>query len=368
MSNALKKLTRLAVCLFFLIGFGLNPTIAISTSNPSPQELISLQFTDIELTDLLQILAKMGGSNFLLSDTIKGSITVDLTNTPWQTALHSILASRGLRLMRNGDIYWIGPHAEIQAFQKQRREDAALPFGGDHINSPRQILIEARIVEADERFARDLGMKLGYQANSSENSDQKLSGNMDLGSAGLNGFHPATIAATLVSRKASRLLQMELSALESDGQGKILSNPRIMTGDQVKATIEQGTELPYQTTSQNGSKLQFRKANLRLEVIPKIHPDGKISMLVGINKDTVGMKTEQGYAIDTKSLSSEVTVENGGTAIIGGIFQTTERSDEVKIPLLGDIPLIGHLFRHQSKLQDKTELLVFLTPTVLDKP
>jgi type IV pilus assembly protein PilQ len=114
--------------------------------------------------------------------------------------------------------------------------------------------------------------------------------------------------------------------------------------------------------------LQFRKANLRLEVLPKIHPDGKISMLVGINKDTVGMKTEQGYAIDTKSLSSEVTVENGGTAIIGGIFQTTEREDEVKIPLLGDIPLIGHFFRHKSKLQDKTELLVFLTPTVLDKP
>ena len=140
-----------------------------------------------------------------------------------------------------------------------------------------------------------------------------------------------------------------------------------MTGDQVKATIEQGTEPPYQTSNQNGRKLQFRKANLRLEVLPKIHPDGKILMLVGINKDTVGMKTEQGYAIDTKSLSSEVTVENGGTAIIGGIFQTTEREDEVKIPLLEDIPLIGHFFRHKSKLQAKTELLVFLTPTVLDK-
>ncbi|WP_251369798.1 type II and III secretion system protein [Polynucleobacter sp. AP-Nino-20-G2] len=330
---------------------------------------ISLQFSGIELTELLQVLAKMGKTNFLLSESIQGKISVDLIDTPWQTALHSILASRGLRLVRNGDIYWIGPHAEIQSFQKFRREDAALPFGGDHINSPRQILIEARIVEADQRFARELGVKLGYMANGiGQHSDQKIGGNIDLAGAGLNGYHPATLAATLISKNAARLLQIELSALESDGQGKILSNPRIMTGDQVKATIEQGTELPYQVSSQSGSKLQFRKANLRLEVLPKIHPDGKISMLVGINKDTIGMKTEQGYAIDTKNLSSEVTVENGGTAIIGGIFQTTEREDEVKIPLLGDIPLIGHLFRHKSTLADKTELLVFLTPTVLDKP
>jgi type IV pilus assembly protein PilQ len=360
---------KLSVVLLIFMTFITRSTYASTPTGISLEDPISLQFNNIEVVELLQILAKLGSSNFLLSESIQGRMTIDLSNTPWQTALHSILASRGLRLVRNGDIYWIGPHTEIQAFQKHRREDAALPFGGDHINSPRQILIEARIVEADERFARELGVKLGYQANSlGGNPDKKVVGGMDLGGTGLNGFHPATIAATLVSRNGSRLLQMELSALESDGQGKILSNPRIMTGDQVKATIEQGTELPYQTTSQSGSKLQFRKANLRLEVLPKIHPDGKISMLVGINKDTIGMKTEQGYAIDTKSLSSEVTVENGGTAIIGGIFQTTEREDEVKIPLLGDIPLIGHLFRHKSKLQDKTELLVFLTPTVLDKP
>jgi type IV pilus assembly protein PilQ len=356
------------VCFSLALFMLLSPNLAGGNSDSQNHFLspISLQFTDIEVRDLLQVLAKLGNTNFLLSESIKGKISVDLNKTPWQTALHSILASRGLRLVRNGDIYWIGPHAEIQAFQKFRREDAALPFGGDHINSPRQILIEARIVEADERFAKELGVKLGYQANGE--GDQKLVGSMDLAGAGLSGFNPATIAATLVSKNGSRILQAELSALESEGQGKILSNPRIMTGDQVKATIEQGTELPYQTSNQNGSKLQFRKANLRLEVLPKIHPDGKISMLVGINKDTVGMKTEQGYAIDTKSLSSEVTVENGGTAIIGGIFQTTEREDEVKIPLLGDIPLIGHFFRHKSKLQDKTELLVFLTPTVLDKP
>lgn len=364
-----KYLKNFSVYLVLVVLLSNHAANGNSPSQDHFHSTISLQFTDIEIAELLQALAKLGNTNFLLSESIKGRISIDLRNTPWQTALHSILASRGLRLVRNGEIYWIGPHAEIQAFQKFRREDAALPFGGDHINSPRQILIEARIVEADERFAKELGVKLGYQANGiGGKPDQKLISNMDLGGAGLSGFNPATMAATLVSKNASRILQAELSALESEGQGKILSNPRIMTGDQVKATIEQGTELPYQTSNQNGSKLQFRKANLRLEVLPKIHPDGKISMLVGINKDTVGMKTEQGYAIDTKSLSSEVTVENGGTAIIGGIFQTTEREDEVKVPLLGDIPLIGHFFRHKSKLQDKTELLVFLTPTVLDKP
>ena len=360
------NLLLLTVAFCFYPALGKSPEVI--SSGTLKDSRISLQFSQIEMTELLQVLAKMGNTNFLLSESIQGKISIDLKDTPWQTALHSILASRGLRLVRNGDIYWIGPHAEIQSFQKFRREDAALPFGGDHINSPRQILIEARIVEADQRFARELGMKLGYQANGIGNHpDQNASANLDLAGTGLAGFNPATLAATLVSKNAARLLQIELSALESDGQGKILSNPRIMTGDQVKATIEQGTELPYQVSSQSGSKLQFRKANLRLEVLPKIHPDGKISMLVGINKDTIGMKTEQGYAIDTKNLSSEVTVENGGTAIIGGIFQTTERDDEVKIPLLGDIPLIGHLFRHKSKLADKTELLVFLTPTVLDK-
>ena len=179
-------------------------------ANPSDKpkdSRISLQFSHIEMAELLQVLAKMGNTNFLLSESIQGKISVDLKDTPWQTALHSILASRGLRLIRNGDIYWIGPHAEIQSFQKYRREDAALPFGGDHINSPRQILIEARIVEADQRFARELGIKLGYQAQGIGNHpDQHASANLDLSGTGLAGFNPATLAATLVSKNAARLL------------------------------------------------------------------------------------------------------------------------------------------------------------------
>ncbi len=368
----------LVYCLSLLLIIAISPSnVAQATSSsritatipPVQQNATSLHFANIDVSQLLHELARLGGTNFLLSESIQGRMSVNLKNTAWHTALHSILASRGLGIIRQGDIYWIAPHAEILSFQKHRRDDAALPFGGDHLSSPKQILIEARIVEADHRFARNLGAKLGLQANGIRgNTDNNLVSNLDLGASGLAGFNPSAVAATLLSKGATRLLQMELSALESDGQGKILSNPRIMTADQVKATIEQGTELPYQTSSQTGSKLQFRKANLRLEVIPKIHPDGTISMLVSINKDTVGMKTEQGYAIDTKNLSSEVTVENGGTVILGGVYQTTEREDVVKVPLLGDIPLIGHFFQHKSTLRDKTELLVFITPTVLGKP
>lgn len=346
-----------------------------ASGNAAPNTPISISVKEMPLVDLLHALGQLGNTHFVLSPSIQGSIDVQLVDVPWQTALSTILASRGLRFIRNQGVYWIAPHQEINAFQKQRRDDSALPFGGEHHGTPRQILIEARIVEADHRFARNLGAKLGLRSqakNLAEGSD-RVQGSFALGSplsaGGLSGFEPVTAAATLLSKNATRLLDMELSALESDGQGKILSNPRIMTADMVKATIEQGTELPYQTSSSNGgNKIQFRKANLRLEVIPKIHHDGKVSLLVAINKDSVGMKTEQGYAIDTKNLSSEVSVENGGTVILGGIYQTTERDDTVKIPLLGDIPLIGHLFKHQSTLRDKTELLVFLTPTILDKP
>jgi type IV pilus assembly protein PilQ len=221
-----KKLLFLILSLALFVLFLARPAHSADLTQNLVNAPVSLHFSEIEVSELLQVLAKMGNTNFLLSESITGKITVHLNNTPWQTALHSILASRGLRLIRNGDIYWIGPHAEIQAFQKYRREDAALPFGGDHVNSPRQILIEARIVEADERFARELGVKLGAQANAiSGNPEQTIASTSDLGVAGLSGFNPATVAATLVSKNAQRLLQLELSALETEGQGKILSNP-----------------------------------------------------------------------------------------------------------------------------------------------
>jgi type IV pilus assembly protein PilQ len=209
MIQACKKLLPLILTLALLMPSLVRPAHSLELTESLANVPVSLHFSEIEVSELLQVLAKMGKTNFLLSESITGKITVHLNNTPWQTALHSILASRGLRLIRNGDIYWIGPHAEIQAFQKYRREDAALPFGGDHVNSPRQILIEARIVEADERFARELGVKLGAQANAIRgNPEQTIASTLDLGVAGLNGFNPVTFAATLVSKNAQRLLQL----------------------------------------------------------------------------------------------------------------------------------------------------------------
>jgi type IV pilus assembly protein PilQ len=169
----------------------------------------------------------------------------------------------------------------------------------------------------------------------------------------------------MLNKKATQLLQIELSSLESDGRGRIVSNPRIVTTNEVKAMIEQGTELPYQTSTKDGARVHFRKANLRLEVTPKIQ-DGSIQMDVEISKDTIGTKTEQGYAIDTKHLRSQIMVEDGGTVVIGGIFLQIEREDVLRIPFLGEIPILGNLFKHQAKITDKTELLVFLTPTLIN--
>ena len=231
----------------------------------------------------------------------------------------------------------------------------------------KQILIEARIVEADSRFARNLGVKLGISNTSVTTPNQTPSPRLhsDLGADGLHGFPASSAAITMLNKKATQLLQIELSSLESDGRGRIVSNPRIVTTNEVKAMIEQGTELPYQTSTKDGARVHFRKANLRLEVTPKIQ-DGSIQMDVEISKDTIGTKTEQGYAIDTKHLRSQIMVEDGVTVVIGGIFLQIDREDVLRIPFLGEIPILGNLFKHQAKITDKTELLVFLTPTLIN--
>ena len=263
----------------------------------------------------------------------------------------------------------------------------------------RQVLIEARIVEADDTFGRSLGVRLGgsdlrgvnggqpgyavgganrvaiggsYNAVSStttesENTLNTINTNfVNLPSAGVGGFAPAAFAVSLFSSAANRFLNLEISALEADGRGKIVSSPRVVTADQVKALIEQGTEFPYQSaTSSGATAVTFRKANLKLEVTPQITPEGGIILDVDINKDSRGETTAAGIAINTKHVQTQVLVENGGTVVIGGIFEQQESEDTTKVPLLGDIPIVGNLFKNKGKSSRRSELLIFITPRTI---
>ncbi|MFT4191893.1 MAG: type IV pilus secretin PilQ family protein, partial [Comamonas sp.] len=242
----------------------------------------------------------------------------------------------------------------------------------------RQVMIEARIVVAEDTFSRDLGVRLGGLSN--VGSHASIGSTYSAGSAGATGGDlvnlPATsatgsavpsIALSLFNSGASRFLNLELQALEVDGKGKVVSSPRVMTADQVKALIEQGTEVPYQeATSSGATSVSFRKANLKLEVTPQITPEGDVILDLDINKDTLGQETTNGYAINTKHIKTQALVQNGGTIVIGGIFELEENETVSKVPLLGDIPGLGHLFKSRSRSRNKTELLVFITPRVLE--
>ncbi|UFS55551.1 type IV pilus secretin PilQ [Comamonadaceae bacterium M7527] len=257
-----------------------------------------------------------------------------------------------------------------------------------HIDVPvRQVLIEARIVEADDSFSQELGARLGGGVVPSVGvgpvrgvigpSFDAVSGQLgggttpfvNLPSAGVGGYPAANFAVSLFTPDATRFINLELSALEADGRGVIVSRPSIVTADQVKALIEQGTEYPYQsTTSNGGSSVMFRRATLRLAVVPHITPHGQVMLSVDINKDSRGETTAQGVAINTKHVQTQVLVDNAGTAVIGGIFERYDRNADTKVPLLGDLPGLGVLFRNRSSRSDKSEMLVFLTPHILQAP
>ena len=260
----------------------------------------------------------------------------------------------------------------------------------------RQVMIEARIVQASDTFGQTLGVRLGgmgqggaqtvwgttntnVMANANPTAQQATSFNIadkvldttgsfvNLPAASLNGFASASFAVSIFNSAKNRFLNLELSALEADGKGKVVSSPRVVTADQAKAVIEQGTELPYQVAAASGaSTLAFRKANLKLEVTPQITPEGGIVLDLDISKDNVGQITPAGFAIDTKHVKTQVLVENGGTVMIGGIYETSEQEDEYKVPFLGDIPVLGYLFKNRRTAQAKQELLVFITPKMLE--
>ena len=261
----------------------------------------------------------------------------------------------------------------------------------------RQVLIEARIVEASDTFGKSLGIRLGatdLRAQNGGDGGYRLIGNnrvaygtnyanavassgaggsvdsglsfVNLPAVGQGGFEPATFAVSIFNAAANRFLNLELSALEADGKGKVVSSPRVVTADQIKALIEQGTELPYQVaTSSGATSIAFRKANLKLEVTPQITPEGNIILDLDVNKDTVGQATAAGFAINTKHIKTQVLVQNGGTVVIGGIFELIENENETKVPLLGDLPGVGNLFKTRSRIANKQEMLVFITPKLI---
>ena len=426
-------------------------------------EKLSLNFQNIEIRSLLQVIADFTNFNVVTSDTVTGAVTLRLKDVPWDQALDIILQAKGLGMRKTGNVLLIAPKDELAAKEKQDLESrtalqglealrtqafqlnyskasdvaAQLTAGGGGarilsvrgsvIAEPRtnqlfvsdipskleqvqqliskvdiavrQVLIEARIVEASDTFGKSLGVRLGgsdlrglrggdagysvgggnrialggsYNAvsgttgESSTTLDTANTTFVNLPATGQGGFTPASFAISLFSSAANRFLNLELQALEADGKGKLVSSPRIVTADQTKALIEQGTEFPYQqATSSGATSVAFRKANLKLEVTPQITPEGSIILDLDINKDSRGETTAAGIAINTKHIKTQVLVENGGTVVIGGIFELTEAENETKVPLLGDIPAFGNLFKTKSRSTSKSELLVFITPKMI---
>ncbi|MBK6004670.1 type IV pilus secretin PilQ [Ramlibacter ginsenosidimutans] len=413
-------------------------------------EKLSLNFQNIEVRSLLQVIADFTNFNIVTSDSVTGAVTLRLKDVPWDQALDIILQAKGLGMRRSGNVLWIAPKDEIAAKEKLELESNAaiqslepvrtqafqmnytkaadiavqltgtgssriLSSRGSAIAEPRtnqlfvtdvpskleevqqlvarldiavpQVLIEARIVEAQDSFGNSLGVKLGAgfpsfgvggggrgvvsnsydtavaQKNTGATSDLPF---VNLPSQGAGGFPAATLGVSIFNSSLTRFLNLELSALEADGKGRLVSSPRIVTADKTKALIEQGTEFPYQqATSSGATSVSFRRATLKLEVTPQITPEGNIILDLDINKDSRGETTAAGVAIDTKHIKTQVLVDNGGTVVIGGIFTLDDASNESRVPVLGDIPVAGNLFKYRDRSTKKTELLVFITPKVV---
>jgi len=418
---------------------------------------LSLNFQNIEVRSLLQVIADFTNFNIVTSDSVSGSVTLRLQDVPWDQALDIILQAKGLGMRKSGNVLWVAPKDEIAAKEKLDLESAAavqsleplrtqsfqinyakaaeiaaqltaggsgaansariLSARGSVIAEPRtnqlfvtdipskleqvqqllakldiavrQVLIEARIVEASDSFGKSLGVRLGggnstnaatlgtteggplnvgFGSTYTTGVSGTNSGNfVNLPSTGALGYANAgTFAISLFGESANKFLNLEISALEADGKGKVVSSPRVVTADQIKALIEQGTELPYQVASSSGAtSIAFRKANLKLEVTPQITPEGNIILDLDVTKDTVGQSTPAGFAIDTKHIKTQVLVENGGTVVIGGIFTEDQTTDEAKVPFFGDLPGLGVLFRNKSSSSRKREMLVFITPKMI---
>ncbi|MET3479576.1 type IV pilus secretin PilQ [Variovorax atrisoli] len=423
-------------------------------------EKLSLNFQNIEIRALLQVIADFTNFNIVTSDSVNGTLTLRLKDVPWDQALDIILEAKNLGMRKNGSVLRIAPEDELNAKDKIKAEAQATLQGLEQLRTQsfqlnyakaatvaqglmgggsgagggsggttrilstrgsvlaevrtnqlfvtdipsrlaqvaeliqkldvpiRQVLIEARFVEATDTFSKSLGAKLGggfVNSNSSVGVTPSVSSSttggvttttstntysstsfVNLPATSSTGDAVGTFALSLFNSGLTKMLNLEISALEADGKGKVVSSPRVVTADQTKALIEQGTELPYQVaTSSGATSIAFRKANLKLEVTPQITPEGNIILALEVNKDTVGQSTTAGYAINTKHIQTEVLVENGGTVVIGGVFELTDTNSESRVPVLGELPMVGPLFRTRSRVNNKTEMLIFISPKMI---
>jgi type IV pilus assembly protein PilQ len=437
-------------------------------------EKLSLNFQNVEVRAVLQVIADFTGLNIITSDTVTGSLTLRLKDIPWDQALDIIMQTKGLDMRKNGNVVLIAPREELAVKEKQQLEaqqqisdleplqtemfqlnyqkaDAVQKLLSDKDGKflskrgnavvdartnilfvqdtavrleevrrlirqidiiVRQVVIESRIVIADDKFSRQLGVRFGMQTGFTLNKRYAggFGGSLStqpvvtcsgttctretrtqtpyelasgIASAGYSDSpqlnvnlpvpNPAgQVALTLINLGSGNLINLELSALEGDSRGKVVSSPRVVTADNQKASIEQGTEIPYVTpgTGNSPATVQFKKAVLRLDVTPQITPDNRIIMTVEIRKDSVGQFVPVaggGFvpSIDTKNVITQIAVNNGDTAVIGGIYEETVNNDVSKLPFFGDLPVVGYLFKKTNKNIEKSELLIFLTPRVV---
>ena len=410
-------------------------------------EPISLDFQDVPVRQVLQIIAKVNGFNLVTTDTVTGNVSISLTGVPWDQALDMILKIKGLDKRQEGNILLIAPSEELsqretQKLQSDQQVAQLAPLasasitvnyakaaelsqilkaeegsGGiltdrgtvtvdnrtntilvrdtqasidearrviESLDIPvKQVLIESRMVTVRDNVDEQLGVRWGFSDRQDDNgvsgslsgAETIASGNVPALSDRLNVNLPVASAAgsigfQIASLADGTILDLELSALESENKGEIIASPRITVANQQEAYIEQGTEIPYsQATSSGATSVEFKKAVLSLKVTPHITPDNRIILDLIVTQDTRGetvqTATGDAVAIDTQEIKTQVLVENGETIVLGGIFQQVNSNDVSKVPLFGDLPVVGALFRNSSTVYQKRELLIFVTPKIV---
>ncbi|MCR2745942.1 type IV pilus secretin PilQ [Limnobacter parvus] len=397
---------------------------AVARYNGRP---ITLDFKDADIRTVMQVFADFTKMNLVLSDSVQGTVTVFLKDVPWDQALDIVMRSKGLVSSQSGNVLLVSTPADVsndqfqtanrraqddmeplvsQVFQVSyqktadlvtliKSEDSKLlsdrgtlisdertsqifvqdtPTRLERINMiitgldkpVKQVMIEARVVLADTSVSKDLGVRI---QSASARADAFTEVGDQFGSKGFVDTGPlasTTLAYTLFNASSTRLINLQLRALETDNKIRTVSNPRVITSNKEPALIEQGTEIPYQiATSSGATATEFKEANLKLAVTPQIAPDGTVLLDVDIAKDSIGITTANGPAIDTRRVKTKVLVADGGTVVLGGIFEEDDNVLNEKVPFLGDIPGLGALFKGKTDTKRRAELLIFLTPVVL---